>query len=145
MYSQFVSYVGFCSKEEDHIYNGATQQVAYPILQIPFLLMPCPLKEPGHQQVWYQPPNRNIPSPASRLLRRPRAFKIMIMGSSQCLSSITQGMSKIERYETWRNEAWASFETHTVCSTTTMMESIKQCFWMSVIYTMFFYLYELLR
>ena len=36
----FVSYVEFCSTERDHFNNGATLHVAYPMLSIPFLLMP---------------------------------------------------------------------------------------------------------
>ena len=48
MYSHFVSYLGFCSIEEDQIHNGATLNVAYPILSIPFLLMPWLRKSPGH-------------------------------------------------------------------------------------------------
>ena len=31
MYSYFVSYLGFCSTEEDQIHDGATLRVAYPI------------------------------------------------------------------------------------------------------------------
>ena len=35
MYSHFVSYLGFCSTEEDKIHNGATLHVAFPILSMP--------------------------------------------------------------------------------------------------------------
>ena len=47
------SYIGFCSTKEDQIHNGATLHIAFPILLIPFLLMPWQLKEPMHQQEWY--------------------------------------------------------------------------------------------
>ena len=39
-YSHFVSYLGFCSTEEDQIHNGATLHVSNPVLSIPVLLMP---------------------------------------------------------------------------------------------------------
>ena len=55
MNSYFISYVGFCSTDEDQISNGATPHVAYPILSMPSLLMPWRLK-PGHQQAWYSSP-----------------------------------------------------------------------------------------
>ena len=53
MYEHFVSYLRFCSTEEDQIHNEATPHAAYPILSILCLLMPWRLKEPGHQQEWY--------------------------------------------------------------------------------------------
>ena len=53
IYSQFVSYLRFCSTEEDQIHHGATLHIAYPILMIPCLLMLWRLQEPGHQQAWY--------------------------------------------------------------------------------------------
>ena len=55
VYSHFVSYLGFCSTEEDmyQIYNVATLHVACIILLIPCLLIHWRLKEPGHQKVWY--------------------------------------------------------------------------------------------
>ena len=55
MYSRFISYLGSYSTEEDQIDYGAKLYVAYPIMSIPHLLMPCWLKEPGHQQAWYWP------------------------------------------------------------------------------------------
>ena len=48
-------YLGFCSTLEDQICNGASLHVAYPILSMPYLLMPWWLKEPRHQQAWYWP------------------------------------------------------------------------------------------
>ena len=56
MHLYFISYIGFCSMEEDKIHNGATLRIASPILLIPWLLMPWRLKEPGHQQAWYWSP-----------------------------------------------------------------------------------------
>ena len=63
MYSHFISYLGFCSREKDQIHNGATLYIGYRVLSIPFLLMLWRLEEPGHwrlkepgyQQVWYWP------------------------------------------------------------------------------------------
>ena len=45
--------IRFCPTEKDQIHNGATLHVAYPIVWIPFLLMPWGLKSPGHKQAWY--------------------------------------------------------------------------------------------
>ena len=55
MYSHFLTYLGFCSPEEDQIHYGATLDIACPIPTISCLLMPWRLKEPGHQQAWYWP------------------------------------------------------------------------------------------
>ena len=55
MYSYFISYVGFCSTE-DQISNGATPHVAYPIQSIRCLRMSWLLNEPGHQHAWYWSP-----------------------------------------------------------------------------------------
>ena len=53
MYSHFVSYLGFCSTEEDHMHNVSTLHVAYPIQPMLCLLMSWWLKSPGHQQTCY--------------------------------------------------------------------------------------------
>ena len=55
MYSHFVSYLGYCSTE-DEIHNAATLHVAYLILSIPCLLILRWLQEAVHQQAWYWSP-----------------------------------------------------------------------------------------
>ena len=39
MYSHFLSYLGFCSTENDQFHNGTILHIAYPILPVPYLLM----------------------------------------------------------------------------------------------------------
>ena len=65
MYSQFVSYLGFCSTKENQIHTIATLHVAFPILWIPCLLMPWRLEEPEHHQHGMDQRSRNIQSLAS--------------------------------------------------------------------------------
>ena len=56
VYSNFASYLGICSREEDQIHNVATLDGAYPILTIPCPMLLRRLKGQGRQQVWYWPP-----------------------------------------------------------------------------------------
>ena len=54
MHSHLVLHLGFKSTEEDQIHNRANLHVhvAYPILSMPWLLMPWRLEEAGHQRAW---------------------------------------------------------------------------------------------
>ena len=65
MHSHFVSYLGFCSTEEDQIHNRTTLHIPYPILSMPCLLMPWRHTEPGTGRLGIEQISRNILSLAS--------------------------------------------------------------------------------
>ena len=69
IYSLFVSYLGYCSTEEDQNHNEASLHIAYPLLSIPFLSMPWRCKEPENQKHVIDQINLDIPSLASEEIR----------------------------------------------------------------------------
>ena len=93
MYWHFVSYLGFCSTEEDQIHIGATIHIAYPILPIPCLLIPWRLKELGHQQAWSWP-NKQEYSVSS--IRRVNRWYRWLRLVQDCSNSIANALELLE-------------------------------------------------
>ena len=98
MYSHFISYLGFCSAEEDQIHNGATLHDFYPILSIQLLLMPWLLKSPGHQQALYWPNKQEYSVSSIRRVNLlwPREAIITIVNMPQCARTKTTSIQCLQ-------------------------------------------------